>query len=998
MIRTGDNIEWTYNLTVPAGETVRLANFTILSTTRAEAEAAANALVTSSGFGGQAAAFLTPQELASLANFDNTPPTADIVDVAPDPRTTAVASINIVFSEPVYGLDWTDLTLTRNAALVPLSARPGPDDYRQHHLDGAQPERTDRHAGGNATTTYRLTLTAAGSGITDAAGNALTVDASDAWVLDTMSVDLLPESDTGISSTDNLTRLDNSTAAHALQFEVFVTNPGATVTVYADGIAIGSATASGIATVVTTNGSRDLAEGTHTITARQTEPGGSESADSPALSITVDTVAPTFPVAPDLQVASDTGVSHTDNVTSDATPTFDVGRTPTSASIATARQSAAITRAGPATRWPRKPTAPTSTRSVPWTRRGTSRRGATAWWSPSTPWPPRPRSAPWPPILRLFGIHTIDFAFSERVFGVGLPSLMLARDGGGNLLAPPGQTVTSPTGDNIQFRLSGLMSVTDAPGHYVLTLAGAGSGISDRAGNLLVTGGVEDWTTLPTTFSGTSGDDLFVFSTDGTTHRVTVTLAGGSPVHYTYTGFDPLALTFNGLDGNDKIAITGGPGMETANIYRYAVDIAGPGYHLLGSGLETIAVDAGAGTGQKATLYNGPAPGDFFTASVGLRTGSMVGTGAGNVYSNSVKNFDLIYGLATGGGANARANLCDSNGNDYFVSKAGTVTAPYSYIQKVSGGLAAPTAYVYAGFGFTTVYGYSTSGGNDEAVLHGSNGDDVASFQPQFRRAYIIRPGSYFIFALDFKTVTAYPEDGANDQAYLYDTSGDDTFTASPADVQMTGTIPGLGVTYRNVAAGWDKVYGLATNGGLDKAYLAGSSGDDTFVGYGGPRSGLVPGAAYLGKLSGLGYYVEVQKFEEVYADLKTGHDAASLYDSTGDDTFWGKLAEAVLSDGALNSSDGSLVTPKTYYYKVYGFNGPDGDRVQPVRLHRHTRQHEPEAGRLAAGLRPGRERPVDRSAVMAIGGRDSRESSGGFRRPPWSREGGRSAGRAPAR
>ena len=175
----------------------------------------------------------------------------------------------------------------------------------------------------------------------------------------------------------------------------------------------------------------------------------------------------------------------------------------------------------------------------------------------------------------------------------------------------------------------------------------------------------------------------------------------------------------------------------------------------------------------------------------------------------------------------------------------------------------------------------------------------------------------------------------------------------------MTGTIPGLGVTYRNVAAGWDKVYGLATNGGLDKAYLAGSSGDDTFIGYGGPRSGLVPGAAYLGRLSGLGYYVEVQKFEEVYADLKTGRDAASLYDSTGDDTFWGKLAEAVLSDGALNSSDGSLVTPKTYYYKVYGFNGPDGDRVSRSAPSAHPAART-RAGRLAAE-RPGRERPVDR-------------------------------------
>jgi hypothetical protein len=65
----GDNIEWTYNLTVPAGQTVRLESFTIVATTRAAAIASANALVTGTGFGGQAAAFLSPSELGSLANF-----------------------------------------------------------------------------------------------------------------------------------------------------------------------------------------------------------------------------------------------------------------------------------------------------------------------------------------------------------------------------------------------------------------------------------------------------------------------------------------------------------------------------------------------------------------------------------------------------------------------------------------------------------------------------------------------------------------------------------------------------------------------------------------------------------------------------------------------------------------------------------------------------------------------------------------------------------------
>jgi hypothetical protein len=53
----------------PGRPNVRLAHFTILAETRAAAEAAAAALVTPDGFGGQAAAYLSEDELASLANF-----------------------------------------------------------------------------------------------------------------------------------------------------------------------------------------------------------------------------------------------------------------------------------------------------------------------------------------------------------------------------------------------------------------------------------------------------------------------------------------------------------------------------------------------------------------------------------------------------------------------------------------------------------------------------------------------------------------------------------------------------------------------------------------------------------------------------------------------------------------------------------------------------------------------------------------------------------------
>jgi hypothetical protein len=109
--------------------------------------------------------------------------------------------------------------------------------------------------------------------------------------------DLLAATDTGNLSTDNVTNRNNSSAAKNLQVSVSGTVAGAMVTIYSGGTAIGSAMASGTTTTVTTNGTTALVDGARSITARQTETGKSESADSTALSITVDTVAPTADVA-----------------------------------------------------------------------------------------------------------------------------------------------------------------------------------------------------------------------------------------------------------------------------------------------------------------------------------------------------------------------------------------------------------------------------------------------------------------------------------------------------------------------------------------------------------------------------------------------------------------------------------------------------------------------------------------------------------------------------
>ena len=96
-----DNIYWTYEITVAPGDTVRLACFTILANTRSEAIAAANSLVTPTGFGGQAAAFLTGTELDSLTNFSfNQAPSVAANNAAVTANEGGTAVNTGTFSDP----------------------------------------------------------------------------------------------------------------------------------------------------------------------------------------------------------------------------------------------------------------------------------------------------------------------------------------------------------------------------------------------------------------------------------------------------------------------------------------------------------------------------------------------------------------------------------------------------------------------------------------------------------------------------------------------------------------------------------------------------------------------------------------------------------------------------------------------------------------------------------------------------------------------------------
>ncbi len=117
------------------------------------------------------------------------------------------------------------------------------------------------------------------------------------------SVNLNPASDTGISNIDDITKLNNANQASRLGFLVSGVEAGATITLYANDIAIGSAVVpdGSDSLAVLTDGVTVLLDGTFSITAVQTRD-GADSIPSPALTVTVDTAAPTLTGAEDASV------------------------------------------------------------------------------------------------------------------------------------------------------------------------------------------------------------------------------------------------------------------------------------------------------------------------------------------------------------------------------------------------------------------------------------------------------------------------------------------------------------------------------------------------------------------------------------------------------------------------------------------------------------------------------------------------------------------------
>jgi Ca2+-binding RTX toxin-like protein len=106
---------------------------------------------------------------------DTVSPTADIIDVTPDPISTAVGSIDVVFSEAIQGstFNYQDLTLTLNGGANLITSTTSVNFVA---------DNTYRITGLNTSSDGQYELTLNTSGINDLEGNAGTINATDTWI------------------------------------------------------------------------------------------------------------------------------------------------------------------------------------------------------------------------------------------------------------------------------------------------------------------------------------------------------------------------------------------------------------------------------------------------------------------------------------------------------------------------------------------------------------------------------------------------------------------------------------------------------------------------------------------------------------------------------------------------------------------------------------------------------------------------------------------------
>lgn len=257
----------------------------------------------------------------------------------------------------------------------------------------------------------------------------------------------------------------------------------------------------------------------------------------------------------------------------------------------------------------------------------------------------------------------------------------------------------------------------------------------------------------------------------------------------------------------------------------------------------------------------------LYTAGMApLTTAQGAGASSGRINWN-VRAGDSFLVSATGAGSAdlTWANLVSSSGNRIDVAGSDVDDVYSVQFDGTSLGLNVNgLAYSFSLVGVTSV-NLAGGAGRNTLTLGDSAGDDTFEARPS---GVVFTTSSLALQAGGFQQVAATATRGGIDRAFLYDTTGDDTLTVNGGAAEL------VSAALKYSATGFDRLRAYGS-GGFDRAFLNDTSGDETVT--------IKPDVV---QQQGATFDNYAHGFDRVRSYGGRGFDRAFVYDSTGDDTL----------------------------------------------------------------------------------------------------------------
>ncbi len=195
---------------------------------------------------------------------------------------------------------------------------------------------------------------------------------------------------------------------------------------------------------------------------------------------------------------------------------------------------------------------------------------------------------------------------------------------------------------------------------------------------------------------------------------------------------------------------------------------------------------------------------------------------------------------------------------------------------------------------------------DDELYLYGTEDDDTVVVTTDGSDYTVTINGVADVYSAAIFSSIVLDANGGSDSLEIYDWTGNDTFAVDPSQATMDWGSDGVDFT----GFGFERVTGVAANGGADEATLTGTTGADKFYGK--------ETQAYVYDAAGTDYRYTASGFDTTTGVSGGGDDLAYLYGSTGDDALDVTVGAATMTRSGSTTS----VATGFAYLNSYGVAG----------------------------------------------------------------------------